>query len=151
MMYFKLDEFVKSAVAKKYNIDNTPTKEVVKNIENLVTNILDPARAILGEPITIKSGFRSLALNSHKEIQGAPTSQHLYGEAADCVCSSNRRLFMLIKDNFEFDQLIGEDIQPGGDFKWVHVSFTTRKKNRKQVLVAKRNPNTKKMEYFDYK
>lgn len=58
---------------------------------------------------------------------------------------------MLIKDNFEFDQLIGEDIQPGGDFKWVHVSFTTRKKNRKQVLVAKRNPNTKKMEYFDYK
>jgi len=58
------------------------------------------------------------------------------GEAMDLDAlggRSNAEMFMIIKDQLDFDQLIWE----GGNYEepeWVHVSYVSEKKNRKQVL-----------------
>ena len=112
------------------NAPNIPNEEQIKNLQALVDNVLQPLRDLYGKPIRINSGFRSLEVN--KKIKGAPKSQHLKGEAADISCENNALLFRLIRDSFDFDQLLwekGNDIQPA----WVHVSFS-RTKNRKQIL-----------------
>lgn len=126
MKYFLLSEFFVTNTGIDNSIEEGKGKEVVDNINNLVDNILDPAREKFGKPITITSGYRNPRVN--KAIGGAPTSQHRLGEAADIVCSDNRKLFELLK-GFNFDQLIWEK---GG--KWIHISYTTRRKNRKQIL-----------------
>ena len=51
---------------------------------------------------------------------------------------SNADLFNYIKDNLEFDQLIweyGTDKEPD----WVHVSYTSTRKNRGIILKAVKN------------
>ncbi len=93
MKYFTIDEFVYSVTAKGRNIDNTPTEEHKKNIEELVDNLLDPLREEwegyckfnnLGTPaIRVSSGYRSKKLNS--AIGGSNTSAHSIGSAADLV------------------------------------------------------------------
>jgi hypothetical protein len=69
------------------------------------------------------------------------TSQHCTGEAIDVDMDgsasgvSNADVFKYIKDNLEFDQLIwefGTDKNPD----WVHVSYETSGKQRKQILKA---------------
>lgn len=131
MKYFTIDELTGSATAAVRGIDNTPTPEVEARMTALIDNLLDPIREAWGKPITVNSGYRCPALN--KAVGGVPTSQHQSGEAADITTGSkegNRRLFELIRDGgFDFDQLIDEK-----DFSWVHVSYTTARKNRKQVL-----------------
>lgn len=129
MKYFTLYELCKSDTAKKQNIDNFPTWEVVDNLKELVTNILDPLREMYGKSIIINSGYRSEALN--KAVKGSNTSDHMSGRAADIDAGSveeNKKLFNYIKDNFEFDQLIDEKC-----LSWVHVSFR-KNNNRKQIL-----------------
>jgi hypothetical protein len=44
-------------------------------------------------------------------------------------------VFEFIKDNLEFDQLIGEFQRADGNFEWVHVGYR-KGANRKQILVA---------------
>lgn len=43
--------------------------------------------------------------------------------------NENKKLFDWIKDNLEYDQLINEY-----GYKWVHVSFTNRYKNRMEII-----------------
>jgi hypothetical protein len=90
---------------------------------------------MIGEPIAVNSGYRTLAVN--KTVGGAlkPISQHTKGEAADIKCLDNAMLFQAIRDHFQFDQLIwekGNDRQPD----WVHVSLKS-KGNRNQILKHK--------------
>jgi hypothetical protein len=80
--------------------------------------------------------FRSLELNS--ALKGAVRSSHLTGNAMDITSmggKSNLEMFHYIKDNLDFDQLIWEF---GAEPKWLHVSYESKKENRKQVLVTKR-------------
>ena len=54
------------------------------------------------------------------------------GEAADITAGSreeNKKLFELIRDNLPFDQLIDES-----NYSWVHVSYVSSSRNRKQIL-----------------
>lgn len=125
MKYFTLQELTESATAKRLKIDNRPSIEAEQALIYLVETVLDPARRLLGNPIKVNSGYRSLALN--KAVRGAPNSQHMKGEAADITCSDNSRLFEILK-SLPFDQLIWEK---GG--KWIHVSVK-RAGNRKQIL-----------------
>lgn len=129
MKYFTFDELCKSATAEAKGIDNTPTEEVKKNLENLVKYVLDPLREKYGKPIYVNSGYRSEALN--KAVGGSKTSQHQYGYAADIdarTTKGNQELFDLIAKNFVFDQLIDEK-----DYSWIHVSFDP-KRLRNQIL-----------------
>lgn len=126
MKYFTISELCRSDAAVKKGIGNLPDGDAVACLQRLVEKVLDPAREWLGAPVTVTSGYRCGELN--RAVGGSPTSQHMKGEAADLVCKDNKRLFDLIRDRLEFDQLIWEN---GG--QWVHVSYS-REKNRKQIL-----------------
>lgn len=130
MKYFTMKELAKSSTADKLGIDNTPTSEASVALSNLVTHVLDPLREMYGKPITVNSGYRCPKLNA--TVGGAKNSQHMKGEAADITAGSkteNKRLFELIRDNLPFDQLLNES-----DYSWVHVSYVSSSKNRKQIL-----------------
>ncbi len=125
-----MKELAKSSTADKLGIDNTPTPEASVQLSNLVTHVLDPLREMYGKPITVNSGYRCPKLND--AVGGAKNSQHMRGEAADITAGSkmeNKRLFELIWDNLPFDQLIDES-----NYSWVHVSYVSTSKNRKQIL-----------------
>lgn len=134
---FLFEEFTKSEIADKLLLDNTPNTEQLKNIQNLVDNLLQPLRDQIQAPITITSGFRSKALNI--ALKGSSTSQHCANNGAavdiECFSKGNKLLFDTIKNNFIFDQLIweyGDDNNPD----WVHVSYVTHRPLRNQVLKA---------------
>lgn len=125
-----MKELAKSSTADKMGIDNTPTSEATVALSNLVTHVLDPLREMYGKPITVNSGYRCPKLNA--AVCGAKNSQHMRGEAADITAGSkteNKRLFELIRDNLPFDQLLNES-----NYSWVHVSYVSSSKNRKQIL-----------------
>jgi len=126
MKYFTIKELCASSVAEKNDIDNTPDVYSIDNLHELVNNILDPAREALGEPIYVNSGFRSAEVN--RIVGGTKNSQHLRGEAADIYCIHMDRLLEILK-TLDFDQLI---IYKTKGF--YHVSYTTRRKNRNQIL-----------------
>lgn len=129
MKYFTIKELSHSDTALARGIDNYPTAEAISNLMKLVNNVLDPLRKKYGKPIYVTSGYRSAILN--RSVNGATSSQHRLGEAADITAGSkeeNKRLFEIIKKELPFDQLIDEK-----NFSWVHVSFREGN-NRKQVL-----------------
>lgn len=132
MSYFALKEFLRSATAKRLGIDNTPSFEVVANLDLLRQNILDPLRHEWGYPIRVTSGYRCPELNA--AVGGSKTSQHMKGQAADITTladtpEANRELFNLIVSlKLPFDQLIDEY-----NYNWLHVSYTTGKP-RGQIL-----------------
>lgn len=128
---FKLEEFIRSETAKKLGIANQPGEEEIARLGLLCANVLQPARDRWG-PIQITSGFRCPALNA--AVGGEPDSQHLLGEAGDGrpVAATAQELVTWIRRELEYDQVI---LYPDGRF---HVSFTTRRENRRQAL--QRNP-----------
>jgi hypothetical protein len=89
-------------------------------------------RNLLGAPIHITSGFRSLALN--RAIGSNDTSSHVLGLAADFHCErfgtprSITRYLMERSGEVRFDQLIFEG-------QWVHVGFVPGAP-RSEVLTA---------------
>lgn len=130
MRYFKLIEFTASATARELDIDNTPSKEAIENIEALVSKVLDPLREAFGKPVYVRSGYRSVDLNM--AVGGVKNSQHLKGEAADITANSredNQWLFEYIRDNLPFDQLIDEY-----NYSWVHVSVKADGCNRREII-----------------
>jgi len=139
-----LAEMISSESAKRNGIKNEPTAEHLDNMKKLAINVFQPIRDYFNVPIHISSGYRSLALN--KAIKGSLSSQHCSGEAMDIDMDgtdiTNAKIFNYIKDNLIFDQLIwefGTDKNPD----WVHVSYESKGKQRKQVLKAtKKNGKT---------
>jgi hypothetical protein len=134
-----LTEMIASESAKRRGISNQPTAEHIENMKVLAQHIFQPIREHFGKPIHVSSGYRSKDLN--KAIGGSQTSQHSRGQAMDIDMDgseiSNRDIFMFIKDNLEFDQLIWE-FGTKGNPDWVHVSYNTNGNQRKQVLIAKK-------------
>jgi hypothetical protein len=126
---FTLEELIRTSTG----LDNTPSEEEIENLRSLCVNVLQPARDALG-PIKITSGFRAPAVNA--KIGGAPSSQHVKGQAADLMMSGGqKKLLDWIIANVEFDQIISEFPDKNGNPAWVHVSFAEGK-NRMQKLKA---------------
>ena len=145
-----LAEVTRSESAKRFGISNTPTPEHIENFKKLAVNIFQPIRKHFAKPIHISSGYRSLALN--KVIKGSATSQHCSGEAIDIDMDgtdiTNKQVFDFIKEHLNFDQLIwefGNNVNPD----WVHVSYESTGKQRKQVLRATKQGG--KTAYTPYK
>ena len=134
-----LAEVIRSETAKRKGVSNMPTEAHIANFKLLAEKVFQPIREHFSVPIHISSGYRSEALN--KAIKGSNTSQHCTGEAIDidmdATSVTNAEIFKYIKDNLEFDQLIwefGTDANPD----WVHVSYESTGKQRKQILKAVR-------------
>jgi phosphoribosylaminoimidazole-succinocarboxamide synthase len=137
--HLDLAEVVKSDSAKRKGISNMPTPEHLENFKKLAVNVFEPIRKHFGVPIHISSGYRSKELNA--VIGGSLTSQHCTGEAIDIDMDgsahgvTNKMVFDFIKNNLSFDQLIFEfGTKDAPD--WVHVSYESIGKQRKQVLRA---------------
>lgn len=131
MKHFTIAELTDSMTARQNGIDNTPPESAVKALQALVERVLDPLRDAWGKPITVNSGYRCAELN--RKVGGAEQSQHLRGEAADITAGSradNRKLYELLRRlSLPLDQAINER-----GYKWIHVSHTTRRYNRRQYL-----------------
>ena len=134
-----LAEVMRSETAKRKGVSNMPTPEHIENFKKLAENVFQPIRDHFGVPIHISSGYRSKALNT--AIGGSLTSQHCSGEAIDIDMDgssngvTNKMVFEYVKDNLEFDQLIFE-FGDANNPDWVHVSYETSGKQRKQILRA---------------
>ena len=137
--HLSLAEVISSDSAKRRGISNMPTPAHIENFKLLAENIFEPIRKHFGNPIHISSGYRSDALN--KAIGGSKTSQHCTGEAIDIDMDgsahgiTNKMIFDYIKDNLNFDQLIWE-FGTASNPDWVHVSYESTGKQRKQILRA---------------
>ena len=137
--HLELAELIRSESAKRAGISNMPTPEHIANLKKVADNVFEKIREHFGRPILISSGYRSIDLN--KIIKGAQSSQHSTGEAIDIDMDgtdvTNKEIFEFIKFNVSFDQLIwefGTDKNPD----WVHVSYESSGKQRKQILRAKK-------------
>ena len=142
---FTLEEFEHSQTALQKNIDNSIPNDLQYKIVRLVCEILQPLRNNLKSSVHITSGYRCNELN--KTIGGAKNSQHEKAEACDFVCSNNAKAFNWIKNNCYFDQLIwefGDNDQP----KWVHVSYNSTGKQRRQILKAYKQDGKTKYGYL---
>jgi hypothetical protein len=138
--HLSLAEVIRSETAKRQGISNMPTEEHIANFKLLAENVFEKIRNNFRCPIHISSGYRSKELNACTKGASA-TSQHSTGEAVDLDMDgsangvTNKMVFNYIKDNLEFDQLIwefGTDKNPD----WVHVSYESKGKQRKQILKA---------------
>lgn len=145
-----LAEVIRSETAKRKGISNMPTPEHIENFKKLAENVFQPIREHFGVPIHISSGYRSKALNT--AVGGSLSSQHCSGEAIDIdmdgTSITNAQIFNYIKENLEFDQLIAE-FPVNSNPAWVHVSYESSGKQRKQILVAKKVGGATK--YIPYK
>lgn len=117
--HFSLDELTVSETAARKGIDNTPSQEVVDNLQFLCST-LEEIRDLLGVPILITSGYRSPKLNA--AIGGAKNSQHVEGLAADFIAPSYGSPWIVAKaiatSGIRFDQCIYEM------GRWVHISVS---------------------------
>jgi len=148
--HLALAEVMRSETAKRKGISNMPTLEHIENFKLLAENVFQPIREHFGVPIHISSGYRSKALNT--AVGGSLSSQHCSGEAIDIdmdgTSVTNAQIFNYIKDNLNFDQMIwefGTDTNPD----WVHVSYESTGKQRKQILKAVKG--AKGTSYLPYK
>lgn len=146
---FTLTEFTKSQTALRLGIDNTPEGEHLEAAKALFENVVQKVRDEFG-PTTINSGYRGPALN--EAVGGSSKSQHCKGQAVDIEVPgvANYDIAKWIEDNLEWDQLILEFAQKGiPDAGWVHVSYKADGSNRKSVLTALRDPETRKIQYLN--
>lgn len=123
--HFWLSEMIYSDAAIAHGIDNYPKDPaVIENLKALCLNALEPIRQHFGQPIIPSSGYRCPELN--RQIDGAPNSHHLYGEAVDFEVPgySIATVIHWIEQNLEFEELINEYDS------WVHLAYKRNGKNR---------------------
>ena len=125
--YFTIAEMLRSETADKNKIQNTPSAEVKKNIEELL-EVLDDLREFYGMPIKITSGYRCAELN--KLVGGSPTSAHVIGYAADLQPIQGSfeefkaSVLRWLDTGVKFDQCI---IERSKSTQWVHFGLYNRK------------------------
>lgn len=131
--HFTFAEFEASDIAKQNGIVNIICDfDVRDSIMALVRNVLQPLRYALKKPGHVNSGYRCPELNSHPDIKGQPTSQHLKGEAADMVyegCTPYEVAKKAKAMKLPFDQMI---LYP----TFVHFSHKMKGPNRGQILYS---------------
>ena len=127
--HFSLIEFTRSSTAERLGIDNTPTEDVLQNLE-YTAQCLEKIRKAWGKPIVITSGYRCEKLN--KAVGGVSNSQHCKGQAVDIKW--DLELFSFILQFCDFDQLIKEK---SGKTRWIHISFSKNGNRRKAIEISK--------------
>lgn len=130
---FYLAEFTTSQTATRLGLNNTPSPTVIQNLK-ILAECLEQIRALLKHPIFISSGYRSLELN--RKVGGSPTSDHVYGYAADFTCNkfgTPHEVVRAIKNSgIKYDQLLCENDS------WVHISFSPRMRQQTLEVIFKR-------------
>ena len=127
--YFSKAECTRSSTAARLGISNEPDQATWMRIKLLMTFVMDRIREATA-PIVPNSVYRSPAVNA-KVPGSAKTSQHMVGEACDFLPNGwtvNNTIKKILELNIPFDQLIDEYGQ------WVHISYSSQRPNRGQIL-----------------
>ena len=135
--YITFEEATTSQTATRLGIDNAPNNEQLLAMQIIGIRVFDVVREHFKTPIRVSSFFRNEATN--RAVKGSKTSQHVKGQAIDMQGTgklTNKMIFDYIKDNLDFDQLIWE-FGTKENPAWVHVSYNSKEKNRKQILYIK--------------
>lgn len=127
-----IEDLIKAGRGKSDLAINKPNQEQRENLQELLEHVVNPLLARF-EGMEITSGFRCYKIN--REVGGVPNSQHTKGQAVDLwyiapdkdVELSVRDVYQWIVNNLIFDQLIVYDT-------FVHISYTSRRDNRMQVI-----------------
>lgn len=132
---FTIGELIRSEAAERHGIDNFPdSDDVINALQELAINVLEPIRSEFG-PFRPNSGYRSQKVNAL--VGSKSTSQHTKGQAADIEVPGihNIELAKWISKYLDFDQLLLEFVQEDEPAAgWVHVSYVSHERNRRQVL-----------------
>lgn len=126
---FTLGELLRSELAARMGIDNTPPEDVLAALRRTAQG-LEYVRALLGVPVHVSSGYRCPELNL--AVGSKQTSAHVRGQAADFeapdygtpleVCRA------IYASSIGFEQLIYEHT-------WVHISWPDQgEAPRRQVM-----------------
>ena len=121
---FTLAEMVATSHRK---LQDTPTLDVIQNLQKLCVHVLQPLRDTVGAPVYINSGYRSKRLNAR--VGGVPNSYHLLGKAADIHCDNlayAKVIFDILKQNPNVGKVLIEaspspSKRRGARTVWVHV------------------------------
>lgn len=134
--HFSLEEMTFSETAVRLGLDNSPSLEVIRHLQELA-EAMETVRELLGVAIHVQSAYRSPAVN--KAVGGKSTSAHLSGWACDFTApgyGSPREICEAIIDAMlPFDQLIWEYSA------WVHLSVDPARM-RQEVLTINENGTT---------
>lgn len=129
-------------------IENNVPHDYIPRLKCLCSAILQPLRDKLGS-LEVTSGFRTERVN--EMVGGSPSSQHVQAEAADIKARSASpdetwlELLRMGEAGFPIDQAIYY-IETTGH---IHVSHTTRKKNRNQFMAKTKNGKYIKWKEYD--
>lgn len=129
--HFTIFELTESDFAIRHGLSNEPTNAELNNLQRLAQS-LETVRMVLGHPIFITSGYRSLLVN--KGVGGAKNSAHTKGLAADFKCPGFGTPKAICQElsiaGVNFDQLIQEG-------RWVHFAIPEANGPwRKEILTA---------------
>lgn len=128
--HFSLAEMTRTSV----KLPNVPDAAVVARLTH-TAKAMEAVRALLGKPIVVYSGYRSLSVNA--AVGGSKTSDHMLGDACDFACpdygSPLEVADAIDSSGIKFDQLIREPT-------WVHISFGPRMRQMPMTKRDKRSP-----------
>jgi len=141
--HFTLQELTRTAYME---YQDEPSPEALQNLKRLCVHFLEPVREVLGCPIQISSGYRSLVVN--RIVGGVITSAHRFGRAADFIptATSCANAFDIVRHtDLPFDQLI---LESKGGSQWIHLGIAEEgKEPRRQVMRAVVDSETGKAHY----
>jgi hypothetical protein len=130
-----LKELLFSETATRLGIDNTPTDQILFNLQTLIHEVINPIVNHFGD-IKITSGYRSPELCL--KIGSSIKSQHCLGMAVDCEILGvpNKEFADWVVNHLSYDQVILEFWKPEeANSGWVHISYN-KENNRKMYLRA---------------
>lgn len=111
--HFPLEQMIKSDTADAQRIDNTPPMDLLDSLAE-VSQKAEEARAILGVPLRVDSGYRSPALNAVIARGSSSTGAHPKARAVDLAPMGMglKEAYAMLVDHPTFmenvDQLINE-------------------------------------------
>lgn len=134
-----INDLIRAGISESDAAANQPSQEVRDNLQELLEHVVNPLLARF-EGMEITSGYRCYSVN--RAAGGVPNSQHTKGQAVDLwyiaddkdLEQSIRDVYFWVIENLIFDQLIIYDT-------FVHISYTSRRGNRMQVV--------RKAEYYN--
>ena len=100
-------------------LQDTPSLEVIRNMQYLCIHVLQPLRDAIGRPVYITSGYRSAKLNAR--VGGVKNSYHLRGLAADIHVDNEEHakvIFEILKKNPFVHRVL---IERKNGARWIHV------------------------------
>ena len=127
---FSIEEMTMCQTAIRLGLDNTLPHPLYPNMLRLCTS-LEEVRALLGHPVVVTSGYRSLPVN--RAMGSKDTSAHIRALAVDLICprfgNPSEVAMAIAESGIAFDQIILEG-------SWVHFALPMAGEGRHDKLTA---------------